>query len=54
LQALGNYERALGFKPAWVEIDLAISTNHSLLNLPTPPEWLRREIFILEHLGKQR
>jgi 8-oxo-dGTP diphosphatase len=49
-QKLDDYERDLGFKPAWVEIDFAISTNCSLLGLPTPPEWLRREIFILEHI----
>jgi 8-oxo-dGTP pyrophosphatase MutT (NUDIX family) len=49
-QKLDDYEKDLGFKPVWVEIDFAISTNHSLLGLPNPPEWLEREIFILEHI----
>jgi 8-oxo-dGTP diphosphatase len=49
-QKLDDYERDLGFKPAWVEIEFAISTNRSLLGLPNPPEWLRREIFVLEHI----
>ena len=49
-QKLDDYERDLGFKPVWVELDSAISTNRSLLNSPTPPDWLRREIFVLEHI----
>jgi 8-oxo-dGTP pyrophosphatase MutT (NUDIX family) len=49
-QKLDDYERDLGFKPLWIDINDAISTNRSLLNLPTPPEWLRREIFVLEHI----
>jgi 8-oxo-dGTP pyrophosphatase MutT (NUDIX family) len=49
-QKLDDYERALGFKPVWVDIDSAISANHLLLNSQTPPEWLRREIFVLEHI----
>jgi 8-oxo-dGTP pyrophosphatase MutT (NUDIX family) len=49
-QKLDDYERDLGFKPIWVNIDEAISTNRSLLNSQTPPEWLRRENFVLEHI----
>jgi 8-oxo-dGTP pyrophosphatase MutT (NUDIX family) len=49
-QKLDDYERDLGFKPVWVNIDDAISANHSLLDSQTPPNWLRREIFVLEHL----
>lgn len=49
-QKLNDYERDLGFKPVWVNIDEAISTNHSLLNSHTPPEWLRRENFVLEYI----
>jgi 8-oxo-dGTP pyrophosphatase MutT (NUDIX family) len=49
-QKLDDYERDLGFKPVWVELDSAISTNRVLLNSPTPPDWLWREIFVLEHI----
>jgi 8-oxo-dGTP diphosphatase len=49
-QKLDDYERGLGFKPMWVDIDSAISANHSLLNSHTPPEWLRRENFVLEYI----
>jgi 8-oxo-dGTP diphosphatase len=49
-QKLDDYERNLGFKPAWVGVDFAISTNRFLLDSLTPSEWLRREIFILEHI----
>lgn len=50
-QNLDDYERDLGFKPVWVEIDFAVSINRTLLNLTVPPEWLRREIFVLEHIS---
>jgi len=49
-QKLDDYERDLGFKPVWVDIEDAISNNRALLALPTPPDWLRREIFVLEHI----
>ena len=52
-QKLDDYERDLGFKPLWIDINDAISTNCSLLDSSTPPDWLRREIFVLEHLNKQ-
>jgi hypothetical protein len=52
MQALDEYEKDLGFKPVWVEIDFAISANRLLLNLETPPAWLRREIFILEYIRR--
>jgi 8-oxo-dGTP pyrophosphatase MutT (NUDIX family) len=51
-QRLDDYERDLGFKPAWIDIDNAISSNRLLLDLQTPPDWLRREIFILEHIRR--
>jgi len=50
VQKLDDYERDLGFEPVWVDIDDAISSNHSLLNSHTPPEWLRRENFVLEYI----
>jgi len=49
-QKLDEYEKNLGFKPVWVDIDDAISKNKSLLNSDKFPEWLRREIFVLEYL----
>jgi 8-oxo-dGTP pyrophosphatase MutT (NUDIX family) len=49
-QNLDDYERVLGFKPVWVNIDDAISTNESLLNSNKVPEWLEREIFMLEYI----
>ena len=52
MQTLDEYEKDLGFKPVWVEIDFAISANRLLLNLETPPAWLRREIFILEFIRR--
>jgi 8-oxo-dGTP diphosphatase len=49
-QKLDEYERNLGFKPVWVNIEEAISTNKSLLNSDKIPEWLKREIFVLEYI----
>jgi 8-oxo-dGTP pyrophosphatase MutT (NUDIX family) len=51
-QRLDDYERDLGFKPVWIDIDNAISSNRLLLELQTPPDWLSREIFILEHIRR--
>jgi len=51
-QKLDDYERDLGFKPVWVNIDDAISANRLLIDSQTPPDWLKREIFVLEHLSK--
>jgi len=49
-QHLDDYEADLGFEPRWVSIDKALRTNRSLLELSSPPEWLKREIFVLEYL----
>jgi 8-oxo-dGTP pyrophosphatase MutT (NUDIX family) len=49
-QKLDGYEKDLGFKSVWVDIDDAISANRLLIDLQTPPDWLQREIFILEHI----
>lgn len=49
-QKLDEYEKNLDFKPVWVHIDDAISTNRSLLKSDRTPEWLRREIFVLEYI----
>jgi 8-oxo-dGTP pyrophosphatase MutT (NUDIX family) len=47
-QKLDGYEADLGFQPTWIDIDKALVSNRSLLNVPI--EWLRREIFALEYL----
>lgn len=49
-QTLDAYEQELGFKPVWIDIDDAIRQNKELLDADQPPEWLRREIFILEYI----
>jgi len=49
-QKLDGYEKDLGFQPIWIDIDKAISANRSLLHSDKIPEWLRREIFVLEQL----
>jgi 8-oxo-dGTP pyrophosphatase MutT (NUDIX family) len=49
-QKLDDYERDLGFKPVWVDIDYAISANHLLLNADKIPEWLKREVFVLNYI----
>jgi 8-oxo-dGTP pyrophosphatase MutT (NUDIX family) len=53
-QKLDEYEQELGFMPVWIDIEKAISINRSLLNFGKKPEWLRREIFILEHIKRLR
>lgn len=51
-QQLDDYERDLGFKPVWIDINDAIHQNRALLKSDTMPDWLRREIFVLEYLQK--
>jgi 8-oxo-dGTP pyrophosphatase MutT (NUDIX family) len=54
MQELDDYERELGFQPAWIEMDRAIELNKALLHSAAPPDWLRREIFVLEYIRKNR
>lgn len=49
-QQLDGYEKDLGFKPIWISIEDALQQNKILLNSENAPEWLRREIFMLEYL----
>jgi len=51
-QSLDDYERTLGFLPMWVSLEEALRQNRSLLGSPEAPDWLRREIFMLEYLGR--
>ena len=53
-QNLDDYELDLAFKPEWVNIDLAIQTNKSVLASDgVKPFWTRRETFVLELLKAQ-
>ena len=49
-QKLDRYEQELGFKPVWINIDHVIQLNQALLHSGKVPQWLRREIFILEYI----
>ena len=51
-QNLEPYEQELGFRPVWVDIDIAIQTNKIVLSSKTtkPPQWTAREAFMLEYL----
>ena len=49
-QTLDDYERDLGFKPVWIDIDRAIQRNKALLYTVKKPRWLKREIFVLEYI----
>ena len=49
-QKLDDYEQELGFRPVWIDIAKAIQLNKELLYFDKTPEWLRREIFILEYI----
>jgi len=52
-QKLDDYEQDLGFMPVWMDLDQAIQINRSLLKSPDPPEWLQREVVVLEYLGRK-
>jgi 8-oxo-dGTP pyrophosphatase MutT (NUDIX family) len=52
-QSLDDYERDLGFKPIWISVEDAIQSNKALLHSEQKPEWLEREIFLLEYLRRQ-
>lgn len=51
-QCLDDYEKDLGFQPAWADIDTAIQTNKAVLQSKTkkPPKWTAREVFMLEYI----
>ena len=53
-QKLDDYEEDLGFVPVWIHLDQVIDANKLLLNRPHPPEWLQREILVLEYLKKEK
>ncbi len=51
-QALDEYERDLGFKPVWTDIESAIKANKTIIETKShnAPRWTRRELFVLELL----
>ncbi len=49
-QKLDKYEKDLGFKPVWIDIDESILANRLLLNSDKTPQWLKREVFVLEYI----
>ena len=53
-QKLDAYEQELGFRPVWIDIEDAIQCNRALLGLKQTPEWLRREIFMLEYIQERK
>lgn len=53
IQKLDDYEQDLGFKPIWIDIDDAIQQNQALLESDMSPDWLRREIFVLEYIHQE-
>ena len=50
IQRLDDYELDLGFKPIWINVEQAIQFNKRLLISKKIPDWLRREIFVLEYI----
>ena len=49
-QKLDGYEKDLGFTPVWISIEAALQQNKMFLDSENAPEWLKREIFVLEYL----
>ncbi|KAF0106682.1 MAG: NUDIX family hydrolase [Chloroflexi bacterium] len=54
-QHLDAYEAELGFAPSWVNIDVAIKNNYSILNSSDRKTqwWVRRETQVLELIKKE-
>lgn len=52
-QSLDQYEKDLGFKPIWIDIDKAISINQMLIDSNNFPQWTPRETFVLENIKEK-
>ena len=54
-QSLDQYEKDLGFKPIWVDIEDAITNNKSIMNSSQRkiPRWTPRETYILELIKQE-
>jgi len=55
-QNLDEYEKDLGFTARWVNLEEALQTNRALLReRPSgAPQWIKREIFVLEQIKNSR
>jgi len=53
IQKLDDYERDLGFVPVWIDLDQAVEINKLLLDITLPPQWLGREVLVLEYLRQK-
>lgn len=49
---LDDYERELGFRPAWVEVEEALRANRAVLARGNAPRWTERDTRVLELLGE--
>ena len=54
-QSLDQYEKDLGFKPIWVNIDDAITNNKSIMDSSQReiPRWTPRETYVLELIKEE-
>jgi 8-oxo-dGTP pyrophosphatase MutT (NUDIX family) len=54
-QNLDQYEAELDFKPKWIDIDVAIRTNKSIIDTGSAamPYWTKRETLILKQIKQQ-
>lgn len=52
-QKLETYEANLGYVPVWIALAQALEINQALLNIPSRPKWLSREILVLEFLRRK-
>ena len=51
-QKLEAYEQELGFTPVWVDVDHALQRNRAALQSDNPPNWLKKDVFVLEYIRR--
>jgi 8-oxo-dGTP pyrophosphatase MutT (NUDIX family) len=51
-QKLEDYEQELGFTPVWVDVDHALQRNRSALQSDNPPNWLNKDVVMLEYIRR--
>ncbi len=50
-QTLEVYEEELGFRPVWVDAEIALQANKKILtNSNSVPRWTKREVFVLGYI----
>jgi 8-oxo-dGTP pyrophosphatase MutT (NUDIX family) len=54
-QKLDEYEKRLGFRPIWVDLDEAIHTNEAVVQRISPPapRWTYRDLYVLHEIKKR-